>query len=188
MKIEFKKDLWNTKELTYAYSYRFEETPAFIQKDDCIENLQNPDAVYGFDNISLMTKGTYGSGTKLSTRCAFEDLGAPLLVIADKLETDGRGVVRYGNYLEVVLWKNGVNVWQMWMENGEVTWRQLMGVEFTVSEDEIHTLSVLIEKDTLHIEADDRKMLLYVENLSPSFHLGLNACEGINRFYDLEIL
>ena len=33
----------------------------------------------------------------------FEDLGAPLLVIADSVSTDGRSVVRYGDYLEVVL-------------------------------------------------------------------------------------
>ena len=187
MNIIFEKDLWTNENLSYAYSYRFEETPVFIQKDHCIENSKNPDAVYGFDNISLLTKNTFGPGTKISTRCAFEDLGAPLIVIADKLETDARGVVRYGDYLEVVLWKNGVNVWQMWMEHEEVTWKQLMGVDFPVTEHDIHTLSVFIEKDTLHIEADDKKMLLHIDNLYPSFHLGINACEGINRFYDLKI-
>ena len=187
MKITFAENSWNQEQLTYAYSYRFQETPKFVQKKDCIENSKNPGAVYGYDNISLLTRETYGPGTKLSTRCAFEDLGAPLLVITDQLTTDDRSVVRYGNYLEVVLWKNGVNVWRMWMEDGEVTWKQLMGVEFPVSESEIHTLSVLIEKDTLHIEADDKKFLLYIDDLYPSHHLGLNACEGINRFYDLEI-
>ena len=187
MKITFTENSWNQEQLTYAYSYRFHETPKFVQKKDCIENSKNPDAVYGYDNISLLTRETYRPGTKLSTRCSFEDLGAPLLVITDKLTTDDRSVVRYGDYLEVVLWKNGVNVWRMWMENGEVTWKQLMGVDFPVSESEIHTLSVLIEKDTLYIEADDKKMQLYIDNLYPSYHLGINACEGINRFYDLEI-
>ena len=62
-----------------------------------------------------------------------------------------------------------------------------MGVEFPVAEHEIHTLSVTIEKDTLHIEADDQKMLLYIDDMYPSYHLGINACEGINRFYGLEI-
>ena len=187
MNIEFKRNSWNTGDLTYAYSYRFEKTPKFIQKDDCVENTQNPDAVYGFDNISLLTKNTFGPGTKITTQCAFEDLGAPLIVIADKLETDKRGVVRYGEYLEVVLWKNGVNVWKMWMDNGEVVWKQLMGAEFSVTEHDIHTLSVRIEKDVLQIEADDKKMMLSIEHLYPSFHLGINACEGINRFYQLEI-
>lgn len=185
--ILFKEHSWEQDSLTYAYSYRFEETPVFVQKADCIENTKNEDAVYGYDNISLLTKEKFGPGTKLTTRCAFEDLGAPLLVIADHLSTDDRSVVRYGDYLEVVLWKNGVNVWRMWMENGEVTWKQLMGIDFPVAEHEIHTLSVTIEADTLYIEADDKKMQLYVDNLYPSYHLGINACEGINRFYSLSI-
>lgn len=187
MNLSFKENSWEPDSLTYAYSYRFEETPVFVQKADCIENTKNEDAVYGYDNISLLTKEKFGPGTKLTTRCAFEDLGAPLLVIADQLSTDDRSVVRYGDYLEVVLWKNGVNVWRMWMKNGEVTWKQLMGVDFPVSEHEIHTLSVTIEKDTLHIEADNQKMLLYIEDMYPSYHLGINACEGINRFYSLSI-
>lgn len=187
MNITFANNTWNLDHLTYAYSYRFEETPAFIQKEDCIENKQNPDAVYGFDNISLLTKVSFSDSVRLRTRCAFEDLGAPLLVIADKLETDQRGIQRYGDYLEVVLWKNGVNVWRMFYDGNEVTWKQLMGVEFPVSEHEIHTLSVTIEKDTLHIQADDRTMQLYIDHMYDSYHLGINACEGINRFYDLEI-
>ena len=187
MNIKFTENSWNQDELTYAYSYRFEETPVFVQHEDCIENTKNDGAVYGYDNISLLTKKQYGAGVKLSTRCAFEDLGAPLLVITDKLHTDSRGIVRYGDYLEVVLWKNGVNVWRMWMENGEVTWKQLMGIDFPVSESDIHTLSVTIEADTLYIEADDKKMQLYIEDMYPCYHLGINACEGINRFYDLTI-
>lgn len=186
-KTTFAKNTWNLDNLTYAYSYRFEETPKFIQKDDCVENTKNETAVYGFDNISLLTREKFGPGTKISTRCAFEDLGAPLIVIAEKMENDSRDVVRYGDYLEVVLWKNGVNVWRMWMEHGEVTWKQLLGVEFPVSESDIHTLSVTLEKDTLHIQADDRTMQLYIDHMYDSYHLGINACEGINRFYTLEI-
>ena len=119
MNIKFAENAWNQDELIYAYSYRFEETPEFIQKTDCVENTKKPDTVYGFDNISLMSLEKFGLGTKLTTRCAFEDLSAPLLVNADQLSTGKRGIVRYGDYVEVVLWKNGVNVWRMWMENGE---------------------------------------------------------------------
>lgn len=186
MKVTFSQDAWSHRELCYAYSWRFEETPVFLQRSDCVENQQNPGATYGYDNISLLTKEKYRPGTTISTRCAFEDFGAPLLVIADRLSLDSRGVNRYGDYIEVVLWKNGVNVWRMWLQDGEVTWKQLLGVDFPLSESEIHTLSVTIGADTLEIRADDRKMLLAVENLYPDFHVGINACEGINRFYDFE--
>ena len=186
MNLSFSEDAWTVGELVYAYSYRFEETPEFVRKEDCIENRQNPGAVYGFDNISLLTPEKYGPGTRLSTRCAFEDLGAPLLVLAPWMEKDPRGIHRYGDYIEIVLWKNGVNVWRMWMRDGEVTWKQLLGVDFPVAEGEPHTLSVTVGTDALEITADDRKLLLAVEDLYPEFHVGLNACEGINRFYEFQ--
>ena len=186
MKIDFSQGSWSGGELGYAYSYRFEETPVFLQKPDCIENRENPGATYGFDNISLLTRETFRPGVTISTRCAFEDLGAPLLVLAPWVEADARGVTRYGDYIEIVLWKNGVNVWRMWMKDGQVTWKQLLGVDFCVAESEIHTLSVTVNADSLEITADDRKIFLAVEELYPEFHVGLNACEGINRFYDFE--
>lgn len=187
MKISFSQNAWNTSELRYAYSYRFHQTPVFIQREDCIENQGNPQAVYGYDNISLLTKETYRPGITVSTCCAFENLGAPLIVITDQISQDSRGVNRYGDYIEVVLWKNGVNVWRMWMCDGTVTWKQLMGVDFPVSEQDIHTLSVNITADTLEISADDRKMMLHIPDLYPSFHVGINACEGINRFYEFQV-
>ena len=44
MKISFSENAWQPGELVYAYSYRFEETPVFLQKPDCIENRENPGA------------------------------------------------------------------------------------------------------------------------------------------------
>jgi hypothetical protein len=100
---------------------------------------------------------------------------------------DPRGVVRYGEYMEVVLYQNGVNVWRMWMKEGKVTWKKLMGVEFPVTHGEIHQLSTEITSDRLNIEADGRKMSLLIDPMYSSFYLGINACEGINRFYDMVI-
>lgn len=187
MKIDFSRGAWNTDDVTYAYSYRFEETPVFIQRDDCVQNQRNSEARYGYDNISLMTRKPYSPGARISTRCAFEGDGAPLIVIADKMFVDPRGVVRYGEYIEVVLYKNGVNVWRMWLKDGKVTWKKLMGVEFPVTHGEIHHLSTEITADRLNIEADGRKMNVLIDPMYSSFHLGINACEGINRFYDMVI-
>ena len=184
---DFSKGSWDTDALGYAYSYRFEETPVFVRREGCIENQKNDAATYGFVNISLLTREKYGPGMTVTTRCAFEDLGAPLIVLTPQITQDPRGVNRYGDYIEVVLWKNGVNVWRMWMEKGSVTWKQLLGVDFPVSETDIHTLSVTTGTDTLQIIADDQKILLHVENLYPAYHVGINACEGINRFYALEV-
>ena len=65
MKISFSENAWQTGALNYAYSYRFEETPVFVQKPNCIENRENPGATYGFDNISLLTAEKIGPGTTI---------------------------------------------------------------------------------------------------------------------------
>ena len=187
MKINFANGCWNTDDVTYAYSYRFEETPVFVQHDDCVENQQNSEAKYGFDNISLLSRKPYLPNTTISTRCSFEGEGAPLIVIADKLFVDQRGVVRYGDYIEVVLYQNGVNVWRMWMKDGKVTWKKLMSVEFPVTHGDLHELTTEISNDRLSITADGRKMSVLIEPMYSSFHLGINACEGINRFYEMTI-
>ena len=187
MNISFAKDQWNLDEITYAYSWRFEETPVFAQKEDCVVSCENPEATYGFDNISLLTREKYTPGVTVSTHCAFDSYGAPLLVIAKDMETDQRGVWRYGEYIEIVLWEKGVNVWRMWFEGGKVTWKLLMGVEFPVTCVEAHLLSVKINADSLEIRADGHNMKLRIEDMYESFHLGLDACEGINRFYDFKI-
>ena len=189
MKISFAESAWNTDEMTYAYSWRFPETPVFVQKDDCVENLKNPAAsCAGYDFISLLTKKKFGAGTKITTRCAFEGDAAPLIVFADELDTDENGSKRYGNYFEVVLYKNGINVWRLWKQaDGTVTWHKRLGVEFPVSEGDIHTLSVEMKKDDLVIEADGRKITLRAEDFFPACHIGINACEGICRFYDLSV-
>jgi len=190
MKLDFSRGAWNTDDVTYAYTYRFPGTPEFHQTDDCVENRQITEEIYGCDweNISLLSKQTYSAGVRIETRCAFFDLGAPLITIADRIY-DENGENKYGDYIEVVLYKNGINVWRMRMdENKKVTWKKMLGVEFPVSEGEIHTLAVDVTTDGLKIAADEHRIFWRCEDLYKSFHLGIDACEGLNRFYSMEIM
>lgn len=185
-KIHFTKGNWEDS-LIYAHSYRWEETPEVIQEEDCVVNVKNPDTEQGFDNISLMTREKYGVGTRLTTTCSFEKTAAPLFVIADEFYENEDGVLKYGDYLEVVIWKYGLNVWQMYMEDGICKWNQLMGIEFPLTEDEPHVMSVEILDEAIRMEVEGRVMLLRVENLNKTYHVGVNMCEGITRFYDFTI-
>ena len=60
----FGQNQWNPEDFILAYSHRFTETPAFTQGFDHIGNSINPNHREGFDNISLLTKETFSSGTK----------------------------------------------------------------------------------------------------------------------------
>ena len=186
-KIEFTKGKWENSPFTYAYSFRFDQVPQFVQEPDCVVNCKNETAKYGFDNISFLSQETYGPGTRVETCCSFEDLGAPLIVMTDKLYPCEDGVVRYGDYIEVVLYKDGINVWRMYMIDGEVKWNKLMSVEFPVTQSEKHTFGVEIQENVLKIDCEGRKMMLRVDNLPKLMHVGINACEGINRFYSFSV-
>lgn len=56
MKVDFSRGQWDNAPLTYAYSFRFQETPVFIQEDDCIANQKNDAFEQGFDNVTLMAE------------------------------------------------------------------------------------------------------------------------------------
>ena len=189
MKLDFSRGAWNTDDVTYAYTYRFPGTPEFHQTDDCVENRPDDTCNFGCDreNISLLSKQAYSSGVRIETRCAFFDLGAPLITIAARIY-DENGENKYGDYIEVVLYKNGINVWRMRMdENKKVTWKKMLGAEFPVSEGEIHTLAVDVTADGLKIAADEHNIFWRCEDLYETFHLGIDAWEGLNRFYSMEI-
>ncbi len=187
MNWNFSRGQWSMDGLTYAYTYRFLETPVFRQLDDCIINSENNLSAQVFDNITLLTKEKCQPGTLIETKCSFDHFGAPLVTIAEKLIPDENGNMRFGDYLEVVAYESGVNVWRMYYKEGKVTWDCLLSVEFPLQEKSVHMLSVEILKDKLVIQANDRKMTLHIHDMYPSFHVGINACEGINRFYTMEI-
>ncbi|MBQ7312162.1 MAG: hypothetical protein IJW81_01105 [Clostridia bacterium] len=187
MTIHFSRNAWSSDDLVYAYSYRFTDRPVFTQFDDHIENKADPDGPGGYEYISILTPRQYGTGTSVSTHVSFEGDGAPLIVLADKLYREPAGTLRFGEYIEVVLYKNGINVWRMWYRDGKVTWKKLMGVQYPVTTGELHTLTVTAGEEGPNIAADDRTMSVYIPDMYRSFHAGINACEGINRFYDMTV-
>ena len=186
MQMNFRRSSWNEDRPTHAYTYRFPYTNRFVQHDDCIENPENPAMPDGYDYLSLMTKARYPLGTTVTTRCSFSGAAAPLLIFSEDLTLCEDGCYRYGNYFEVVLYKNGINVWRLWrLEDGTVTWHKRLGLEFPVSEGEVHTLSVQLKEDYAEIHLDGVSCSLRVEDLFPAFYVGITGCEGPCRFYDL---
>lgn len=188
MKYDFKPGAWNMDGLTHAFSTRFDPMPEFVQAQDCIKNAPTTVCVEGgYAYISLVTKEKLAPGVKISCRCAFEKAAAPLFVLAKDL-TEKDGLLYYGDYLEAVIWKNGVNAWNLWTdENGTVQIRNLMELKMPVEQETIHDFSLEIKKDRFVITLDGRTVSLYCGDIYDSFHLGITGCEGLCRFYDMEI-
>lgn len=187
MYIDFSKGRWSEEKVMTAYTFRFTETPPFIQEQDHIRSGVNPDHPEGFDNISLLTRDTYTAGVTVTARCGFQGTGCPEILLVPEAELCPDGATRYGACFEIVLYENGINVWRHYRENGECFWHQRLGVEYPVAEDAVHELRVQALKDELIIWLNGQKTILHTEDIPPKFHIGLTACEGIARLYDLKI-
>lgn len=187
-KVSFANESWRQSLMT-AYSFRFTERPDFIQKPDHITTAANSEHREGFDNISLLSHEKFERGAKAKLRCAFDGLGCPEIIIVEKTEDCADGAVRYGACFEVVLWKNGVNVWRHYMDEADhrCFWHKRLGLSMTVSEGDIHELEVEIIKNYIVFSVDGIGVKLRVQDLPESFHVGITACEGIVRLYEFEI-
>lgn len=188
MYVSFADDSWKIDTLTYAYTKRFRETPELIQRDGWVENGENPsgcDEKYGY--VTVLTKEKVSGPVKITARFSFEGLAAPLITMAKELTPDENGALRYGDYKEIVVWKHGINVWDLWQEGDKVIYRLMLGMEYPVAENEIHTLEAVIEQDTFTFTLDDRKTTVRIADMYDSFHLGIATCEGICKLYDMKI-
>lgn len=183
----FANDAWK-KELVQAYSFRFTETPDFTQAGDHVTTAANPTHREGFDNISLLSPETYSAGVRARLRCSFDGIGCPEIILVKQPEKCADGAVRYGECFEIVLWKNGVNVWRHFMdENYKCSWHKRLGLAMSVTEKDIHALEVKTEKDYITFSVDGVSAKLRTEDLFEEFYVGVTACEGIVRLYEFQI-
>ena len=184
--IEFTKGNWE-EYFEYAYTRRFPFKPKFIQEEECIVNSRNPEMQDGFDYTTIMTKEKYGIGTRLSVTCSFENYGAPLITLTNKLERDKEGNLWYGACYEVVLQEEGINVWDLFEEDGEIKWHKLLALEFPLETGLKHEMYIELEEKTVKVVVGDRSATLRIENLPEEVYIGITGCEDINRFYSVKI-
>ena len=183
----FARENGNAGELIRAYTFRFAETPEWTQNDDSIASAVNPSHPEGYDNISLLSPDACGNGVRASLKCSFEGNGCPEIILVEQPEKCPDGAVRYGACFELVLYKNGLNVWRHYREDGRCFWHKRLGVEFPVAEKQQHTLEMEVRDEMLFVWVDGMKMSLRTEDLFDRFHVGLTLCEGIAHAYRLTI-
>ncbi len=187
MKASFGRGQWNPETFTQCYTHRYQETPDFTQLDDAIASSVNPAHKEGYDNISLLTQEKWQAGVCAEIECSFEGLGCPEIILVPQTDLCEDGAVRYGACFEVVLWKNGFNVWRHYREDGRCFWHKRLGLTFPVTENERHTLRVEVKESYLTITVDGFATALRVDDIPESFHIGITVCEGIARIHSLSV-
>lgn len=173
---------WNEADFQYAASFKTPYRRPFVQAEGCIENDLSEQ-----DYISMVTKETLGAGSVIETECSFEGSGAPLIVLCDDLKTLPDGSLQYGTHMEVVLYKNGCNVWHIVVNDGVQKASALIKCRYPVAAGERHRLRVEFGEKLLKVHCAGVEFDLPCPLQPEKFHAGLTACEGICRFYSLKI-
>ncbi len=184
--IEFTKGNWE-EHFKYAYSDRFDIEPEFVQEEDCIANRRNEKMRDGFEYTTIMLKDMYGAGTKMWFTSSFESYGAPLFTITDKIRVDKDGKWRYGPCHEVVIWEKGINVWDMYMVDGKLTWHRVMSLEFPLEINKKHELYVELKDKYIRFGVGDKIAEVRMDSMAEKVYVGVTGCENINRLYSLKI-
>ena len=187
MNISFTPGGWENAGLTHAYSWRFAPLPVFRQEADCIANSRSNDFPGGFEYMGLITDKTYSAGTRLSARMSFENLAAPMLLISFKNEIDEQGALRVLDYYEIVVWRNGMNVWRHFTKDRVPSHYLALGASFPLAEGEIHIVTAELRAGRMLLDVDGHALDLYTPDLPERVNLGYAACEGICRLYDMRI-
>lgn len=177
---------WDSSEFIYAASAKIPYRKPFLQEADHILGAYNREAG-DYDYISMVTREQFGSGTVIETTCAFEGSGAPLIVLGNELNTLENGSVQYGTHFEVVLYKGGCNIWYIPLVNGMAKAQNVIRLKTPIAEGKPARLRVEIVGKVFKVSADGHEFEVTCEHLPDHFQVGITACEGICRFYDLTI-
>ena len=188
---QFGKTLDVNEDFFYVLSLITKSNTVFRAERDCIANSYN-DQLGEWDYISILTKEKYPQGTTFSTRCSFESYGAPLLVFSDDITRAENGRNYYGLHFEIVAYEQGCNVWKITPDQHApndlpIRMDRIGFLEFPISDGSIIDLSVQVKDGAIHVRINGREFSVTDPDLPQTFHVGLTACEGVNRFYDFQI-
>lgn len=184
--------MWNPLKMPMTYSHLSRDCTAVLrQEDDCIVNSMN-ESVGDYDYIGISMTEPITGDCRITAQCSFEKFGAPLIVLADEIRTEGN-VRRYGAMYEIVAYEGGCNVWRILPEpdpavpGQDFTVRSILKASFPVEAGSLVTLSVRLCGRRAHVSLNGYAFAVDLPDLPASYFVGITACEGIDRFYALTV-
>ena len=180
------------KDFFYVSSLITKSNTVFRTEKNCIANSYN-EQLGEWDYISILTKEKYPQGTILSTKCLVESYGAPLIVFSDDITCAEDGRNYYGVHFEIVAYEQGCNVWKITPDEHApndlpIRMDRIGFLEFPIEGGSIIDLSVWVSGGAIHVRINGNEFSVADPDLPQTFHVGLTACEGVNRFYDFQII
>ena len=197
--VSFAPGAWSSNDWILVKGPRWDYLHGFVQRETCIENECPPFS--GEEVYRKHTSRVYSAmvlreraeiGQTVSSEMSFDWRMAPLIVIAEKLETAATGEPVFGEHWEIVLYDEGLNVWHHSMKDGKPFWYKAAYLKVPFTKDTRYNLEVKVARTRKGMKEMVVKCggqeLGYVDNdLPDSFYAGIVGCEGRNRFYGFKI-
>lgn len=193
MRFDFSQNCWNAADFLPAASVRVPYRLAFGQKDDCIHNEGADKAGDEYAYVSMALAQRVKAPCLLSTECAFNKYGAPLILLADEIIALPDGRRQYGHHIEIVGWEKGLNLWDITpdpaADHGQRV-KKIGALSFPVKGGERFEIFVRVGKASLTAGLRTKAGAAEFDcpcRLADSFYAGLTACEGENYFYNFVV-
>lgn len=189
-KYSFNAKEFNKDDFYYTYSPIAKAHKEFELRDDCIANYTiGSEDKYSY--ISLLTKEKFHSGSKISIKCEFGKYGAPLIAFTNDISDNNDGTKLYGVHYEVVAYEGGCNIWKVepFPERKErpIKPTKLGYAEFEIKENTVIDISAEIIGSKIKVVINGVVIECEDIDVPESFHAGITACEGPNKFYEMTI-
>ena len=140
---------------------------------------------------SMILRRKINGSSVISSTMAFDQLMAPLILITPEYAADAGGRPEYRNHWEIVLYNDGINVWQHTWNAENSTLRLAAYCKGTFQPCTRYRLQVELgfhpAGKELKITCDDTVFSFFADALPDAYYVGLTACEGVNRFYDFQL-
>lgn len=185
---KFSRNQWKSEDWMQVKSPRWDYFGTWIQEPDCIRNQTPP----GLKPKQLESADTYSSmllehkfsgNVEVSCMMSFESRWAPLIVISDEPGKSKDGRLEYRNHTEIVLYDEGINIWQHYYKDGKPSYIRLAWAKMKFKPKHRYDLKVTITGKLMTVTVDGNEMGCTNIDLPDSYYVGITGCEGINRFY-----
>ncbi len=198
--VNFTGGQWDMADFLIVKSARFPMKGSFLQMSDHIVN-RVPSGLTEQQLLScheaycaLVTKNKFSGNVTVSSRMSFDHRMAPLIVIAPELGRSEDGQYpEFRDHYEIVLFDQGINVWHHRYINGKPSWYKLAYIQTAFAPKTIYDLQVTLTHTakgpqlTVKCDGNEFGCAMPQEFTAKEYHLGIIACEGVNRFYDFRI-
>lgn len=196
MTTTFARGQWDASKWLTFKSVRFDYIHGFTQEADHIVNESpaeiDDETLYAHHVTEVYSALVYpqlltGSIT-VSATMSFDHLMAPVIALTPALEEDEHGNKVFHRHIEVVLYREGINVWHYYWKDGQLTWYLAAFARADFKPRQRYKLEIKVQPGRFYprmtITCGHVKLGYENPEIPASFYAGITGCEGRCRFYD----